>query len=94
MEESIMWWVEVIGIVSTLFILVSMSIDTASYKGDVIMRIINIIGSVSFMVYGALLPAMSTAILNGCLIFVNTYHLIKLIKNHKKQEASTNSQEK
>lgn len=80
-----MWWVEVIGIVSTLFILVSMSINTQSYKGDVWMRIINLIGSAIFVVYGALLPAISTAVLNGCLVFVNAYHLWKLVSDHKKQ---------
>lgn len=86
-----MWWVEVIGIVSTLFILVSMSINTQSYKGDVWMRIINLIGSAIFIVYGALLPAISTAVLNGCLVFVNSYHLWKLVSDHKKEVAGTQS---
>ena len=76
-----MWYVEVIGIVATVFILVSMSIDTASWKGDVVMRIINIVGSVVFVVYGALLPAYSTAILNWLLVFINTFYLVKLLKN-------------
>ena len=83
-----MWWIEAIGIVSTLFILVSMSINTQSYKGDVWMRIINLIGSSIFVVYGALLPAISTAVLNGRLVFVNSYHLWKLIRDHKKELAS------
>lgn len=37
---------------------------------------------------GALLPAISTAVLNGCLVFVNSYHLWKLIRDHKKELAS------
>ena len=80
-----MWWKEVIGIGATLFILVSMLFPTLSYKGSFWMRILNLIGSAIFVVYGALLPAISTAVLNGCLIIVNTYHFVKLILDHKKE---------
>lgn len=48
------------------------------------MRIINIVGSAVFMVYGILLPAVATAIANSALIIINGYHLYKLIKNKKK----------
>ena len=76
--------IEIIGIIATLFILVSMSFKTTTLKAGIWMRITNIIGSVVFVVYGCLLPAISTAILNGVLVFVNTYHLIVLIKSNKK----------
>ena len=49
------------------------------------MRILNLVGSVVFVIYGALLPAISTAVLNGCLIIVNAYHMVKLILDHKKK---------
>ena len=78
--------VEVIGIVATVFILISMSVDTKSLKGDIWMRAINIVGSLVFVVYGILLPAWSTAILNGALVVVNTVHLILLIKNRNKDK--------
>ena len=76
--------IEIIGIVATLFILVSMSFKTTTLKASIWMRITNIVGSVVFVVYGCLLPAISTAILNGVLVFVNSYHLIVLIKANKK----------
>ena len=76
--------VEVIGIVATLFILISMSVNTKSIKGDIWMRAINIVGSVIFVVYGILLPAWSTAILNAALVVVNTIHLVLLVKNKDK----------
>lgn len=79
--------VEIIGIVATLLILVSMSFKTTTLKASILMRITNIIGSVVFVVYGCLLPAISTAILNGVLVFVNSYHLIVLIKENKKTKA-------
>ena len=79
--------IEIIGIISTLLILASMSFKTTSFKGNFWMRLLNIIGSVSFVIYGSLLPAYSTAILNAVLVFVNTYHLIVLIKEEKQKSS-------
>jgi len=78
-------WVEIIGIVATLAILLSMSFKTLTFKGSIWMRATNIFGSVVFVVYGSLLPAISTAVLNGLLVVVNSYHLAKLIIDHKKE---------
>ena len=75
-----MWYIEAIGIAATIFILISMCVNTSTWKGDVWMRAINIFGSIIFMVYGILLPAISTAVLNGLLIFINIFYLIKLLK--------------
>lgn len=82
-------WIENLGIVATVVILISMSCKTMTYKGSLIMRITNIIGSALFTVYGFILPAYSTGILNAILIFVNTYHLINIILEHKKQDLAT-----
>ncbi len=87
-----MWWKEAIGIVATLMILASMLFPTLSYKGSVCMRSLNLVGSAVFVVYGSILPAISTAVLNGALIIVNTYHLIMLIKNHKKEIAKDDAE--
>ena len=83
-------WIEILGIFATLMIIVSMACKTMTYKGSVVMRITNIVGSVAFTVYGFLLPAYSTGVLNAILIVVNTYHLVKLIKEHKAQEKAEN----
>ena len=77
--------IEVIGICATVLILFSMMFKTTTLKGDIRMRILNLIGSIIFTVYGCLLPALSTAILNGALIIINTYHLVTLIKEKKSQ---------
>lgn len=47
------------------------------------MRILNIIGSLVFVIYGLILPAYSTALLNGILVFVNAYRLLMLIVKQK-----------
>lgn len=75
--------IEIIGIVATLLILFSMLFSTTTLKGDIRMRILNLVGSLIFVAYGILVPAISTAILNGALVVVNIYHLIKLTKKIK-----------
>lgn len=77
-------WVEVLGIVSTLLIVFSMSCKTSSFKSAIIMRITNMIGSLLFVLYGIFLPAISTAILNGILVVVNIYHIYILCKSKDK----------
>ena len=75
--------IELIGIASTVLILFSMLFKTTTIKGDIRMRALNLAGSVVFVVYGCLLPAISTAVLNGALVIINTYHLVMLIKEFK-----------
>ena len=77
--------IELIGISATVLILFSMMFKTTTLKGDIRMRILNLIGSIIFTVYGCLLPALSTAILNSALIIINTYHLVTLVKEKKNQ---------
>ena len=86
-------WIELIGFVATLLILVAMSFRTDSFKGDVIMRVLNMIGSAVFAVYGFLLPAWSTAILNTVLVFVNAWHIGSLYKHHKEDLAKAANEE-
>ena len=85
--------VEIIGICATVLILVGMLFKTQSVKGSILMRALNIAGSVVFVVYGALVPAISTAILNGALVVVNTWHLVALfIEKKRKREKGVNDE--
>lgn len=78
--------IEIVGICATLMILLSMLFVTTTVKGSIIMRILNLIGSVIFVVYGILLPAISTAVLNSGLVIINSVHLIKLLIDNRKQK--------
>ena len=78
--------IELIGIVSTVLILFSMLFKTTTLKGDIRMRVLNLAGSAVFVVYGCLLPAISTAVLNGALVIVNIYHLVMLVRENKAQK--------
>ena len=84
---------EIIGIVSTLLILISMLFKTTSLKGSILMRALNLTGSLFFVVYGCLLPAISTAILNAALVIVNSIHLITLLLENKKPKANIDKKE-
>lgn len=77
--------IEIVGILSTMLILASMLFKTTTLKGGIAMRVLNLVGSATFVVYGVLLPSISTAILNSALVIVNSYHLIVLIKESKNE---------
>jgi hypothetical protein len=82
--------VELIGVIATIFVVISMLFKTTSVKGSLFMRCLNIAGSVVFIVYGCLLPAVSTAVLNGVLVIINTYHLVLLIREQKSNQVTEN----
>lgn len=80
-------WVEYIGIIASLFLLLSICFKTESIKGSIWMRVFNIVGSIIFATYGWLLPAYSTACLNSVLVVINIVRLIQLIKKSKIAES-------
>ena len=70
--------VEVIGFVASLFVLVSLFAQTNTYKGALILRILNAIGSGIFIIYGLMLPAYSTAFLNIFALVINVYFIVRM----------------
>lgn len=65
-------WFELIGISGTLFVLLSFLM-----KDLVKVRIINIIGATLFVIYGLLINALSTWLLNGILIVIHIVYLLR-----------------
>lgn len=72
---QVVWWYEIIGIVATLFIIASFLT-----KDLIKVRIVNLVGSVIFIVYGVLIHSWSTAILNLVMVIV---HLVYLLRRKK-----------
>lgn len=72
---------ECIGLIGSLFIFASMTITSVSVKKNIIMRILNITGSIFFIIYGLLIPAYSTALVNAGVLFVNLYNIYKMVYN-------------
>ena len=47
------------------------------------LRLVNLIGSVVFIAYGVMLPALSTIVFNGVAVIINLYYLFRLKKHYK-----------
>lgn len=71
---------ELIGLSGSLLILISMLYKSTTRKGNIAMRVWNMIGSIFFVIYGFLLPAYSTIILNVIMIILHIYHIVLLLK--------------
>ena len=65
--------VEIWGIVATLFVLTSFLCNEEKY-----IRMVNIIGALIFVGYGLALQAHSVWILNGVLVIVHVWKLVKM----------------
>ena len=72
--------IEFIGIIGTILLLISMAWPTQSRKGTLLMRSINFISCVLFIVYGLLLSAWSTMLSNICICVIDVFWLLKAIK--------------
>ena len=80
-----MLYVELIGIVGSILVLLSMTVKSSTQKGNLIMRIINIIGSIVFVVYGFMISAYSTAFMNIAATIVNGFFIYQLASNLNKE---------
>ena len=72
-----------LGLLASLIVLVSMCFNTRTKRGERLMRSLNFLGSIMSVVYGIVLgPAgFGMILLNGTLVFVNLFYLIKDNKN-------------
>lgn len=68
-----------LGLLASLVVLVSMCFNTRTKRGERLMRSLNFLGSIMSVVYGIILgPAgFGMILLNGTLVFVNLFYLIK-----------------
>lgn len=89
--------VDLIGIAAGIFIFASLTFKCLSVKSNIIMRVINTVGSALFVAYGAVLWATggdgwSLVVCNSLLVCFNIYHIIKLALTLKKQHAQGDTQ--
>ena len=76
--------VEIIGIAASVLVLISFL-----FKNIRTIRIISIVGCIVFVVYGLLIGALSIWLLNGILILVHIYFLIRMRKGKKPTQQQT-----
>jgi len=70
--------VELIGFIATFLVFISFI-----PKDIKLIRWLNLIGSIFFVIYGFWISAFWTGILNFCLIFVQIWHLFKIYRGKK-----------
>lgn len=64
--------VEILGIIATLFVLAAFMLNDVKQ-----IRIVDLIGAILFVIYGILIHSLSVSLLNGILIIIHLYKLIK-----------------
>lgn len=84
------WKTEIVGIIGSALILISMLYKTNTYKGAFFLRFINAIGSIVYIVYGFMLPSLTTILLNIFSTFINSYYLIRLKKDYQTESLKDN----
>ena len=67
--------IEIIGIIASVILICAVSFRSTTPKRNILMRLINIVGSALFVVYGFMIPAYSTAGLNIAIIIVNIIYI-------------------
>jgi hypothetical protein len=75
--------VELIGLTASLIVLTSFLV-----QGELRIRIINVFGSLLFIIYGIYINALSVWILNGILFIVHIYYIV-LLRKTKNEEHKT-----
>ncbi len=64
------------GYLASLFLIIALLVN-----GDVKFRIYNILGTISFIIYGIIFSAWPVLLTNVILFFINIYYLNKLLKH-------------
>lgn len=66
---------ELVGYAASLIVAISLMMSSVLR-----LRIINLIGSVMFAVYGLLIGAIPVAVLNGAIVLVNVHHIVGMLR--------------
>ena len=67
--------IEIFGYIGSALVVISMLMSSV-----VKLRLINCVGSVISLIYAFIVGAFPLVLMNGCLIVINVYNLIKLLK--------------
>lgn len=76
-----MSYVEIIGIIATILLVVSMAYNCKNRKTTLIMRSLNAISALLFIIYSIVLCAYSTILSNLIILLIDIYYIVKTYKN-------------
>lgn len=85
---------EIIGMFATILLIVSMSFSSKSLKSRFIMRIVNMLAAMLFIIYGCLVTAYSTVCCNSIIVVLDFIYLIIMFKNNVCKHDNINNNEK
>lgn len=71
---------EVFGVSASVFVLISMTMKSDSRKGNIRMRLFNMVGSILFIIYGIWIGSFCTILLNVICFGTHIYYLIGLFR--------------
>lgn len=69
------WLLELIGYAASILVAVSLMMSSVLR-----LRVINLMGAVTFAVYGLLIEAYPVAVVNVFIVFINVYHLRRMLR--------------
>lgn len=72
---------EAVGLVATVLLVISLCFNTKTFKGTFCMRVLNLLCSGVWLVYGVLLGLLATFVSNILCVLINLYYLILAVKN-------------
>lgn len=72
---------EAVGLVATVLLVISLCFNTKTFKGTLCMRVLNLLCSGVWIVYGVLLGLLATFVSNSLCVLINLYYLILAVKN-------------
>lgn len=81
---------EIIGTIAAVVVLFSASFKSADKRKNILMRLINALGSIFFIIYGFFIGSLSIIVLNFIMVGVCILHAALLMRDVKK-EAINNS---
>lgn len=77
-------YAELIGTIGSVIVLISMCFNVEKPIGNLILRVLNWVGCFVYIYYGILISSISVLMLNAILLVVDSYYLVKLLVNWKK----------
>lgn len=69
------FWLEMVGYLGSVLVAISLMM-----RSLLRLRVINSLGCVVFVIYGIVIHAYPVAILNGFIVFINAYYLIRMFR--------------
>lgn len=69
--------VEIIGFIASGIVLLSACSNTTTNKGILLLRGLNILGSLLYIYYGFQIHSLSLVLLDSCMVCVNVFYLYK-----------------